>query len=1045
MTIGGTSSYYNTNGLNITIGGNFTNNNTTAASNGLNVGGFRPQVITQSTAFVGSIDQTISGTVSNRTNFANLEIATSPGHTSSLTSNACNITINGNLTLTSGILNDGGNNINLLNNVDNNAVHVSSNPASGGMIFNGTVNQGITGSGNGVFGNIEINNGGKNVKMTDNTTINGQLKFTNGYLYIDDYALILGQSAAIAGTVNASNLILLNGVLSDRGVTKIFPTGASTFTFPIGGNGKYTPCTFNFLSNTNPSGGTIKVVPVDELHPSIDPASYINYLNYYWNVTAAGFSSAFNVTHSYTYISLDVEGTPANIERCDNATSQWSTVPGTISSPTFSFTSTSLIDGSYTIGDPFNSLPVMTSIKSGNWNDPSVWSTNTVPNGNPVVIRSTDSIALNANSADASSVIVNGVLDAENTTFHNIGQVSGTGKIKLLSTGSGMFVFPGGSFDAFFTNPASTLEFYGNINGTMPLNPGNNNKPYQNVIISGTGIKYISSIDIKINGTLTISSGSKLDNTLYNKDLTILGNWIDNNTSGGFNDGTGKVQFNGTMAQNIIMANSSTKETFYNLEINNTAGVTINTGNVDIDNKLFLTSGNINTSSTNNLTLNNTNTNAVVGGSVSSFVNGPLRKKITNGSNFQFPVGDAVSSGRIRLGYVSVSSTSTTGTQIWTTQFYDKNPTSDGYNIANVTPPLQSVVNNEYWNIVGPTGGSANVVLSWDQYTGMSSSAPARALTAVAEWNTPVSSSWNSVGQTVTDNGQNSGTVATSTLVSLENHIFTIGTRSMPIMITSIQSGNWNNSATWDFKVPGLNDTVHIKNGNTVTLNVSTTIVKLIVDNGGTFDNGTGSNTLSLAGNFIFNGGWIGSGTGKISMTTDNDTIFGNGSLTGTSTLEIAGNKVIDVSASPTLANVSLVSGKTLTNNGTVTINDLTGANATSTFVNLPGSTLIINGALLANGTLDASTCANTIIYNGNIVQIIKPATYCNIIMRGGGAKTFSDGATLTAHGDVTQEITVPVTNVTVGTAVGTATWQIDGTLTTGNGFVNNGDISIGN
>jgi hypothetical protein len=185
----------------------------------------------------------------------------------------------------------------------------------------------------------------------------------------------------------------------------------------------------------------------------------------------------------------------------------------------------------------------------------------------------------------------------------------------------------------------------------------------------------------------------------------------------------------------------------------------------------------------------------------------------------------------------------------------------------------------------------------------------------------------------------------------------------------------------------------------------------------------------------------VGTGTGKISMTTENDTVFGNGSLTGTSTLEIAGNKVIDVSASPTLANVSLISGKTLTNNGTLTINNLLGADATSTFVNLPGSTLIINGALLATGTFDASTCSNTVIYNGNIAQTIKPATYCNVIMRGGGAKTFIDGAALTAHGDVTQDITVPVTNVTVGTA----TWQIDGTLTTGNGFVNNGDISIGN
>ena len=50
----------------------------------------------------------------------------------------------------------------------------------------------MTGSGSGVYGNIEINNSGHGVNMTDNSTINGQIKFTNGYLYIDDYALTLG-------------------------------------------------------------------------------------------------------------------------------------------------------------------------------------------------------------------------------------------------------------------------------------------------------------------------------------------------------------------------------------------------------------------------------------------------------------------------------------------------------------------------------------------------------------------------------------------------------------------------------------------------------------------------------------------------------------------------------------------------------------------------------------------------------------------------------------------------------------------------------------
>ncbi len=181
LTIGGGSSYYNANGLDLEIGGNLINNNTDA-SIGPNVGGFQSQSLTQTTSFLGSTDQTITGTSSNRTNFANLEIATSSGDTVFLSNGTSSVVVNGDLTLTSGTLNDGGNSIYLLNDVDNNAAHVSPNANSGGMIFSGASNQGMTGSGSGIFGNIEINNGGNGVNMTDNSTINGRIKFTKGYL-----------------------------------------------------------------------------------------------------------------------------------------------------------------------------------------------------------------------------------------------------------------------------------------------------------------------------------------------------------------------------------------------------------------------------------------------------------------------------------------------------------------------------------------------------------------------------------------------------------------------------------------------------------------------------------------------------------------------------------------------------------------------------------------------------------------------------------------------------------------------------------------------
>jgi hypothetical protein len=1039
LTIGGASGTFSTNGLDLEIGGNLTNNNTNA-STGLTVGGFQAGKLTQTTSFLGNNDQFITGTASNRTNFANLEIATASTDTLYLANNSGNIIVNGDLTLTSGTLNDGSNSIYLLNNVNNNAVHVSPNTTTGGMVFIGTINQGVTGSGYGIFGNIEINNGVYGVNMTDNSTINGQFKFTSGYFYIDNYLLTLGQSAAIAGTLTASNLILLNGVLSDEGVKKIFPAGATSFTFPIGDNGKYTPCTFNFASNSNAAGTTIKVIPVDQLHPSINPALYTNYLNYYWNVVTTGFSSAYSVTHTYTYLPADLTGNPLNIERCDNTSSQWTIVTGSIISPTFSFTSTSYLDGGYTIGDPFMSLPTATSQGSGNWNLATLWSTGSVPNGNPVIIRSSDSIALSVNNAYAASVQINGVLDTKNTTFHNLGQVSGTGKLKLLGTSSGSYVFPGGSYDVFLANPLSTIEFYGNTNSTLPSNPGDIYKPYQNVVLSGTGIKYISSINMKINGNLIISPNSKLDNTPNNKDLTILGNWIDQNTvTSGFNAGTGTIYFSGTTAQKIVMANSSMTEPFYNLAINNTSGLTLQTGNADINNQLILTTGYITTSNANNLTIQNTSTSAVSGGGVNSFVNGPLRKNIANGSNFQFPVGDTISSGRKRIGYISVTNTATSGNQIWTAQYFDKNPSIDGYDITKVTQPIISVVNNEYWNIIGPSAGSpaANVALNWDQYTGMNSDPLKRVASGVAEWNTPVLSSWNSVGAVVTDKGQDSGTVATSTLVSLgnQNHIFTISTRA-PLFIATL-TGLWNNPLTWGGAgVPGLNDAAEISSGITVTLNVNTTITKFTIDNsGGTFNDST--NTLTLTGNLELDGTWTGSG-GKISMTSSTGTIFGSGVMQGTCTLEIAGIKGIDATANLTLTNVSILTGNTLNNNGNITVNSLSGADATSIFNNLSGSTLTINGPLMSTaGTLHASSCPNVVIYNGTSAQTVNPATYCTLRLNNTGVKTVS------ADFNVNNEFyIISGSNLTVGSGV---VIKVLGRTYVAGALTNNGNILISN
>jgi hypothetical protein len=347
---------------------------------------------------------------------------------------------------------------------------------------------------------------------------------------------------------------------------------------------------------------------------------------------------------------------------------------------------------------------------------------------------------------------------------------------------------------------------------------------------------------------------------------------------------------------------------------------------------------------------------------------------------------------------------------------------------------------NEYWNITCASSGTANVVISWDQYTGMSSSASTRASdTRVAQW---IPTSWNSVGASVTDNGQTAGTVGTTSPVNFASgsYAFTIGAMSVSVLIGSAQSGLWNSASTWTGGiVPKTIDKVEIGAGTTITLNTNPTVAQLTVDAGGTLANGTDNNTISLTGDLYLNGTWsnTGANTSKISLTSGSGTIYGTGSMTGsgTSILEIAGNTAVDATANLTLTNVSILAGKTLTNNGTVTVNSFTSG---GTFVNNPGSTLNVTGTDLNAITVIANQCSNTINYSGSVAQTVKTMDYCNLVVSNTGAKTINNGGTIMVNGDMIQNSNTPFT-------IGTVTIQIGGGLITGAGFVNNGDITINN
>ncbi|MBU1717966.1 MAG: autotransporter-associated beta strand repeat-containing protein [Bacteroidetes bacterium] len=561
LTISG-NSVFDANSLDVNIGGSLINNNSNN-STGVSVGGYRAGSISQITTFDGSgVSQSITGAGTNLTNFGKLIINnTYPGGSVTMQTNS-NIRVNGDLSLTSGTLADGGNAITVVGNVSNSSIHSST--GSGKIALAGSSQQTISGNGSGVFGNLTIDNS-SNVVMSDNCTVNGVFTFANGIFIIGDKTLSLGASATLAGSFSLSKMIQLNGAISDGGVRKYFNGSLSDYSFkyPIGVSGKYTPVSYTITTGT--VGGYSTVKPVNLKHPNATGPG-IDYLNYYWN-TVHAITNLTSLTHTYTYTEGDVTGTESNLRDARFFGSSWTVgIPAgnpNTSTNQISFTNTEA-SGDYTAGiaTAFADPGTYTSnVASGNWETAGSWTpSGPPPTGSVIVIQNDHTITVTANSKIASSMTINGngVLNLASTSEHNFGAVSGTGSILITPSLSDYFVFPGGDYSSFVGASGGTVEFSNASDATLP-----SQSTFNNIILSGSGSKNISNVNITINGDISFSSGT-LDNSAFDKNITIFGNWISNSATP-FSPGTGYVVFNG----NSILSGSTTTN-FMNISVTGT-------------------------------------------------------------------------------------------------------------------------------------------------------------------------------------------------------------------------------------------------------------------------------------------------------------------------------------------------------------------------------------------------------------------------------------------------------------------------------------------
>jgi fibronectin-binding autotransporter adhesin len=985
------NSIFDANSLNVTIGGNLTNQNPITTI-GLNAGGYRPISTTQVTTFNGvNAAQAITGTGSNVTNFANLVINNSQSGGQLTANNA--IQVNADLSVLEGNMILNGSNATVSRNITNNSTISTLGAAN--LILNGSAAQDIFGNGSGVFGAMRINNLA-GVELRAPISVMGVLNLQAGLFYINNHILTLGTAASVTGTFSANTMIRTNGVLSDGGVRKMVPATAQDFTFPIGVTLKYTPARINITANAN--AGSVTVKPVNTKHPATtDPTD--KELGYYWNTESSGFGAGTTVNHTYTYIQGDALNGLETAYRAgrffNNVWAPQFGIVGSVNSTlnTINLTGVNYFDGDFTAGEQteFDQLLVFYSrVSSGSFDDPTSWSTDpvlqhdgaaavSIPNFNTFVIKTGHAIDLPSNNKNAPIAEINGTLNLFGTIGHNFGTVSGTGTIKQNPTVTNTFVFPGGNYSAFVAAGGGTFEFNSSANATLP-----SQATYNNLVISGTGAKTMANVDLLINGNLTILQGSL--NNSNNRNINLKGNLTNNNGVSGFIAGNGVFSLTGA-AQVLSGATQFTRLTV------NGAGIKTLNASVNVNTALVLTSGIISTG-LNQITLSSAAT--VTGGSAISHIDGNLQKGIASSTSLkQFEIGDGSVYTPVSINFNG--NTNGTGNLIVSTT------NGEHPNVLTSTlDPNKSV--NRYYSIIntGVTGFTAAAAT----FTFATSDVDGGSNTSNFVIGRNASGSWTlpTVGVRTATSTQATGLTAFGDFQIAEEYVG-------GLVWNGSVSADWNNAANWTPAfVPGLSDDVTINPG---TFQPSF----LSAGNGScrdiTFTAGTSLTvptgfTLTVAGN------WSGINTN----------VVGQGTVNFTSPAAVhSGNTAFGgVLSVATGANLNTGDGITLKNNASL----MHGAGTAGAGGNISGRIIVQRtgqtsstsynywSSPISNGTM-ASLGGNRYFYNPN-------------------------GATANDFEGLRQGWTSATGAMTIGrgyAATGTGTANF-------NGFVNNGNISFG-
>ncbi|SMO94053.1 hypothetical protein SAMN06265379_1221, partial [Saccharicrinis carchari] len=686
-----------------------------------------------------------------------------------------------------------------------------------GVVLSGLNQQMLYGSGS--FGKLTTNNP-EGIRVNDGNTvyINQALQMEQGVFNVGSNLLVLAKEALIIeeNPFSATNMIQTNISFTDNGVKKFLPSGAGSFTFPVGSAGKYTPVKLAISANSNGTGSFL-VKPAGEYHPSVLDKD--NVLNYHWVVRANGLSG-FAAEARMKYDIGDVKGNIADYitaRLLTDGSGDWNKFSGedvideSNRELVFSFSTTddAGISGDYTAGVDAaipDKVPTYITTSNGFWNNAAIWDTypvegGSVPEGGPrgsmVIINHAVEMQLNYTSSYRTTIAENGLLAIGATFGHRLGEVFGSG---ILSLESGDM--PAGFYEEFLKESGGTLRFGGSTDYDILSTIHQLN----NLELIGSGERRFPNINVQLTGALRID-GPVVKNE-QNKAISVKGNVLFE--SGSFIAGNGASSvfvLNGLATQTLSGSTGfNGANSFNRLTINNSSGVVFGL-NADVKDKLTLSGGRVIVSGMAQFRVDNYDANAIVGESSTRYIDGPLYKKINSGASFEFPLGNGSRYGKVKVGNVSVGG-------MWRAQYHNSSPDGAGLATNNMEDPVKYVSSNEYWNIEAPAPATAELTLRWDASSGVN---PAEAGLRGVQW---LTDKWYEVALNNISGSSTSGTAKTGSVLNFnanaKGNYITFGTISIPAYTwTGATSTDWFTASNW------TNNTVPSASANTTISSVT--------------------------------------------------------------------------------------------------------------------------------------------------------------------------------------------------------------------------------